>query len=378
MRSLRVLLAFLARPLAGALVVGGLLGASTLAAQRPAPATTGAGSVRWPVRTLPSLDLWLHAFAMLSNDSASAPTVPLYRRGYRDSVATERRRQNVLTSLDGNQATLVEGLGRAGGYTNAQFVPFEYATWEDFRRSADLFVQVKGDLNRAPTRAAQQQMVPLANVFPTATDREWLRLFFASITDERTRWYDAEFVRVQTERRAVRDAVDQLWQQQRPRFDRFLTNSGQRQGDIVLSLPVGGEGRTTTTGASAAGPARTMIAVPFPARVEDAPEALYVLAHELTGALVGPVVADNVTPAETRSGRAARYTSLAQVVSGALLLQRIAPELVTGYQRYYLTQVGVRIPAGSEVAALFTTTFTLSSALRDALVKQLDLVLGGI
>jgi hypothetical protein len=30
------------------------------------------------------------------------------------------------------------------------------------------------------------------------------------------------------------------------------------------------------------------------------------------------------------------------------------------------------------VAALFATTFTLSSALRDALVKQLDLVLGGI
>ncbi|MBY0490957.1 MAG: hypothetical protein K2R93_14030 [Gemmatimonadaceae bacterium] len=339
---------------------------------------TAPRTVRWTVRTLPHLDLWLHGFALLSNDSAQAPTVPLYLRGYRDSVSAVRRRANVLSALDGNQAALVEGLGKGGGYTSAQFVPFEYASWDALRRSAELFGQVKGDLNRAPSREAQQELVPLAAVFRTGSDREWLRLFLAALTDERMRWFDAEAARVATARRDVVDAVDRLWQQQAPRFERFLTNSGQRQGELVLSLPIGAEGRTTTTAATTNAPSRTMIAVPFPARAEDAAQALYVFAHEITGTMVGPVVSDNVTPAETRSGAAARYTSLAQVLAGAMLLERVAPELRPGYQRYYLTQVGVRVSANADAAALFAQTFSLPTALRDALAKQLDLILGGI
>lgn len=363
-------------------MLGGVLLVARPAAaqgQAQAPAAVNASrTVRWTVRTLPHLDLWLHGFALLSNDSAQAPTVPLYRRGYRDSVTAVRRRANILTALDGNQAALVEGLGQGGGYTNAQFVPFEYATWEDFRRSAELFVQVQGNLNRAPSREAQQGLLPFANVFTTGSDREWLRRYVTALTDERLRWFDAESRRIDSTRRAVVEAVDRLWQQQRARFDRFLTNSGQRQGEIVLSLPIGAEGRTTTTAATPLLPARTMIAVPYPARVEDAAQPLYVFAHELTGTLVGPVVTDNVTPAEVRSGAAARYTSLAQVWSGSLLLARVAPDLREGYQRYYLTQVGVPVPTTADVAALFERTFPLPAALRAALAKQLDLVLGGI
>jgi hypothetical protein len=339
---------------------------------------TDSRTVRWTVRTLPHLDLWLHGFALLSNDSAQAPTVPLYVRGYRDSVSAVRRRANVLTALDGNQAALVDGLGRGGGYTNAQFVPFEFASWEALRQSAELFVQVKGDLNRAPTREAAQRMLPLANVFTTGSDREWLRLYVAALADEQLRWFDRETRRVDSTRRDVVAAVDRLWQQQQPRFERFLTNSGQRQGEIVLSLPIGAEGRTSTSLATGEAPARTRIAVPYPARVEDAAHPLYVFAHEVTGTLVGPVVTDNVTPAELRAGAAARYTSLAQVIAGAMLLTRVAPDLREGYQRYYLTQVGVRVPANADVAALFDQTFSLPAALRDALAKQLDLVLGGI
>lgn len=375
MRRSRALCAF--RCAALSLLLGAVVVAPTpVFAQEPGAATSR--SVRWTVRTLPHLDLWLHGFALLSNDSAQAPTVPLYRRGYRDSVSAVRRRANVLTALDGNQAALVEGLGKGGGYTNAQFLPFEYASWEELRQSADLFVQVKGELNRAPSRDAQQRLLPLANVFTTGSDREWLRLYVAALADEQLRWFGGESRRVDSARRDVVTAVDRLWQQQRPRFERFLTNSGQRQGEIVLSLPIGAEGRTTTTMATALSPARTMIAVPYPARVEDAAEPLYVLAHELTGTLVGPVVTDNVTPAEVRGGAAARYTSVAQVLTGSMLLARVAPELREGYQRYYLTQVGVRVPATTDVGALFERTFPLPAALRDALAKQLDLVLGGI
>jgi hypothetical protein len=376
MRLLHVLLSLRPRPLAGALVVGALVaGAGSLSAQRPTPPTASASpAVRWPVRTLPALDLWLHAFALLSNDSAQAPTVPLYARGYRDSILAVKHRGNVLTSLDANQSVLVEGLAKRGGYLDAQFIPFEFATWADFQRAGDLFIQVQGDPRRAGSREAQLSLVPFASVFSTASDREWLRLFLAGVADEQARFYDAELSRVARERRDVITAVDSLWQHvYRAKFDRFLSNSGQRQGELVLTLPVGGEGRTSTTRAQ-----RTMVAVPFPARAAEARQALYVLAHELTGTLVGPVITDNVTPAEQRAGTASRYVSMGQVISGALLLARVAPDLREGYQRYYLTQVGVKIPAGADIAALFDSTFPLPQAIRDALGKQLDLVLGGI
>jgi hypothetical protein len=115
--------------------------------------------------------------------------------------------------------------------------------------------------------------------------------------------------------------------------------------------------------------------------VADAPEVLYVLAHEITGSLVGPAVGDNVTPAEQRAGTADRYVAVGQVQAGALLLERVAPELLQGYRRYYLTQVGERTAAtlaGAPLATAFTGRFVLPTAIQLALTRQIDIVLSGI
>jgi hypothetical protein len=324
--------------------------------------------LRWPVRTVPHVDLWLHAFAMLSDDSA---TVPLYRRGYRDSITVLKNQRNLLTALDGNRETLIKGL-RRNGYLNAQFLPFGYANWEEMRASAEQFLQLAGDPRRAPTREAAMRLQQFASVFSTAADREWLRLFLTGVQDEATRFFLPEHQRLLRERAATITAVDSLWQQvYRAKFERFLNNTSQRQGDMVLSLPIGGEGRT---GPGYTG--RTMVAVTYPARPADATQVLLVLAHEVTGALAGPVVSDNTTPAEQRTGVADKYVSAAQVQAGAVLLARLAPELVSAYQSYYLAQAGQRV-TGS-VAAAFDKTFVLPPIIRDALVRQIDIVLSGI
>ncbi|MCE2899974.1 MAG: hypothetical protein ACK6DP_08345 [Gemmatimonas sp.] len=328
--------------------------------------------LRWPVRTLEHVDLWLHGFALLSDDSA---TVPLYRRGYRDSLVVEKNRRNILTALDGNRAALSKGLQRSG-YLDAQFLPFAFSSWEEMRGTAERFLQFEGDPRRAPDRALAQRMAVLASVFRSASDREWLRLFVASVHDEHVRFFNAEHTGLLRTRAAVITAVDSLWQQvYRMKFERFLNNTGQRQGDLVLSLPIGGEGRT---GPGVAG--RTMVAVPYPARVADAPDVLHVVAHEITGSLVAPAVADNVTPAEQRAGTADRYVAIGQVQAGVMLLTRIAPELVEGYQRYYLAQVGERASAlgGPPLAAAFASRFPLPPAIQQALTRQIDIVLSGI
>lgn len=105
-------------------------------------------------------------------------------------------------------------------------------------------------------------------------------------------------------------------------------------------------------------------------------DAIYVIAHETVGTLANTAVIDNITPEQRRTGLGERYTSAAAVRAGALLLERTAPEALDGYMRYYLRAVN-RAP-GSNVAASFTAAFSLPETIRDALNRQLDVVLGGI
>ena len=326
--------------------------------------------LRWPVRTVEHIDLWLHSFALISEDTSR---VRLYRNGYRDSLVVVKNQRNVLTSLDANRATLAKRLATTGGYLQAQFLPFEFANWDAMKYAIERFLQFEGDPRRAPDRETAARVAMIASMFPSTADREWLRLFLAGVLDEQERFFNAEHSRLVRTRASVITSVDSLWQQvYRTKFERFLNNTSQRQGDLLLSLPIGGEGRT------AMGPNRqTLVAVPFPARSQDAVQVLYVLAHEVTGSLVGPIVTDNTTPADQRAGTADRYVSMGQVQAGAMLLSIIAPELRDGYVRFYLAQAGVRA-AAADAGSAFERTFALPPAIRDALQRQIDIVLSGI
>ena len=118
------------------------------------------------------------------------------------------------------------------------------------------------------------------------------------------------------------------------------------------------------------------VAVPAPAPDGDARDALYVMAHEVVGTLSNQVVRDHTSPAQQQSGETARLETLAAVRAGALLLERIAPDLADGYRRYYL--VSARQRPAVELAAQFDRIFPLPRPLLDALVRQVDLVLNGI
>jgi hypothetical protein len=54
----------------------------------------------------------------------------------------------------------------------------------------------------------------------------------------------------------------------------------------------------------------------------------------------------------------------------------VAPDLATGYRRYYLG-IARQVP-GADVARQFDGVFAIPDALRKALEQQIDLVLNGI
>ncbi len=340
----------------------------------PLPGGADATGARWPVRTQPHVDAWLHAFGMITNDTTP---VPLFRRGYRDSMVVIKNRANAYTTLDANRAELSAQLSRSPALVNAQFLVFSFGSWDQMAGAIDVFLKAEGNPQRASDEQTAAVIQFLGAQFPTPADRTWLRRFFDGAADERNAFYMGHWTNTQRDRSAVLTAITNIWEQQyQNRFQRFLNNTRQRNGEMIPSLPLGPEGR-----AAGGAQGQTLIAVPLPGRVEDAREAIAVFAHEMVGATAGTAVADNTTPAENRSGASSRFVAFAQVRGGLMVLQELAPELVSPYVRYYLAQGGHRVPSGAtdaQFAAALVTAYPLPAAIVDGMKRQIDIALGGI
>jgi hypothetical protein len=218
-----------------------------------------------------------------------------------------------------------------------------------------------------------QEIALLAATFPQPADREWLRLFVQSLQDEDNRFYREYWTTAQSERANVIASAREQWAIRfYPKLSRFLNNTQQAGGQLLLSLPLGGEGRTVNSGKQ-----DNIIAVGFPATSDEAPQVIFVFVHEAVATLVQEAITDNTTPAERRSGVTDEYVGNGAVRAGLVLLQRVAPELAPDYMRYYLGTAGKSSP-NADPAAAFAETFPIPQSILTATTTQINLVLGGI
>ncbi|MEP7345092.1 MAG: hypothetical protein ABI877_07490 [Gemmatimonadaceae bacterium] len=326
--------------------------------------------VVWRVYAREHVDLWLHGFAMLQGDST---LVPYFRPDYRVRMERIRRDRSLTTALDASHDRLASYLAANPRLISAQFIPLYFDTWEDLRQGFDLFLRANGNPRYGRDQAAANVIATFEASFPQSSDREWARSFVQALDDERARFYREYWLAETRVREGARSAFEQMWRDKyRAQLRPFFTNAQQDDGEVVLSLTLGGEGRTVTTGRR-----ENFIAVPYPESEAQAHEPLYVFLHEIAGPPATTAVHDQTTPAEQRDGTSDRYASLAAVRGGAIILQRIAPELVTGYQRYYLGIARVRV-GDSDPSAAFERTFPLPEQVRAAVARQIDIILGGI
>ncbi len=328
-----------------------------------APVGAPAPRLTWQLKTREHVDLWLHGYALLQSDSA---LVPLFRAGWRDETTVLKNQRDVISALDTAMQTLRFGLKRNPGLAQGQFVAQQFASLAELQAGIAALLSSDGDPRRAGDRRAV--VAVLAQIFATPADRAWLRLFAQGLQDEYDRWFHQWWVEQQRLRAPVIHAANALWLGGvRDQIAPYLKEARLLDGEAILALPLGGEGRLI-----ALGPNRVSAAVTFPADPARAAEVVYALIHEQVGVLAGQVVADNTTPAEKRVGTAERLTAVAAVRAGALLLKLKAPALQRGYEAWYLQVTGA--PAGSA----FERTFALPPAIETALARQLDLLLGGI
>jgi hypothetical protein len=324
----------------------------------------------WPVSTREHVDLWLHGYALLTGDTAR---VPFFRRGYRQTMRQLRTSRGVYTQLDANADKLSARFLANPALVNGQFLPFYFSSFQQIQQITDLFLQTGGEPRSTNDPTTRQLFAVLGSTFSSGPDRDWLRLFVQSLGDENTRFYQGYWTTEQTNRAGTRQAVDSVWQRvYRPKLQRFLNNTQQNNGELILSLPLDGEGRTIAYSKQ-----QNSVAVGYPDAPAQAIDAVYVLAHETVNAITTTAINDNITPTEQRSGVGSRYAANANVRAGAVLLQRAAPELAPGYMRYYLRTAGITPPDG-DPTSLFTSTFAIPDAIRDAFTRQIDVVLGGI
>ena len=339
-----------------------------------APTTQGASTplvqATWPVRTREHVDLWLHAYALLAPDST---LVPYFRRGYRDEMVALRRQRGVTTQLDASRAKLLERVAvQPSLATGPQFLPFYFASWEQMRQVVDLFIRAGGNPRATNDPALQQYFAVLGSSFQSAADREWLRVLVEAVDDESRKFYHEHWLAESRTRAGVVSHVDSLWQRTwRPAFQRFLNNTQQQNGEIYLSLPLDGEGRTVHFGK-----VQNAVAVGMPDGPQNRESVLYTFAHEVAGSVASTAIEDNTTPAERRAGTTARFEQSAAVRAGALLLERILPSAVPGYMRFYLQSAGRQAP--TEPRAAFLSAFAVPDAISGAIARQLDVILGGI
>ncbi len=324
----------------------------------------------WRVTTEEQIDLWLHGFALLTSDTGR---VPFFARGYKQQITAVKRQKNVFSLLDANQPELSARFATNPELANAQFLAMYFTTWPEIVSATDYFIRSGGNPRAAADPKIQQEIALLAANFRTEADRKWLRLFVSSLDDESKKFYHDYWMNEQQVRGAALAQVVQEWTNTYyPKLSRFLNNTQQASGEIVLSLPLGGEGRTVNNGKQS-----NTVAVEFPKTAADAPNAIFAFVHEAAATIVDGVIRDNTTPAETRSGVTAGYVGNGAVRAGALLLQHVAPEMVPAYMRYYLGTAGIAGIAGDPTAT-FANTFPLPQSILDGIGRQIDVVLGGI
>jgi hypothetical protein len=362
----------------------GLVGASTKPEAEPAPAPPTIsqeviGQTPWPVKTRYVVDLWLHGYAMLIADTSRTPP---FRRDYRDAMIVAKNSRNILTQLDQNAEMLQHGLRVNPRLIDGARLALREGSWEEMGNDIAAFLTSNEDSasgKKRPSALSTWKRTPraseettdmslaLGSVYRTEADREWLKMFALSLTDEHSKFYEQYWREQQHALRPALAAVDTAFSQHYLKQLRGYLRGVQLQtGEIVLSLPLGGEGRSILQG-------QHSIAIGFPSTADSSLDAVYEFAHEVIAPVAEQAVRERISPAEFRSGVGAQLESPAKIRGGAMLLQRAIPELVAGYERHYLAVA--RIAATGDVDSVFVRAFPLRQTIIDGMDQRLDEVL---
>lgn len=328
----------------------------------PEPAQpTAALANEWRFSVDEHVALWYHGLAISDAGSAGSLAVPMYRNGYAAEVDAARRRLGGGTPLTSTVGSRLESSGAIDGL---QFMPLYFSSFEQIRQAVDVWNRADGDPNRAADAQTQAVIAFLSQRFPNAAQRTAVVDFVAALEQERTaffaRWWQ------ESQPTGLAQEAEALWRSLQPQMVAFLRYTDAGGGHATLVPALRGEGRAE----SGRGIAVTAVGG---RNGEDARVIVGRVLHELAYPIAAEAIADAVAPARIREIGQETLVSRAAVRAGAMVIERIAPELLSAYTDDYIRAAG-----GDPGRTTLIRQFPLPDELVPALESSVQLATAGI
>ncbi|MEN8144700.1 MAG: hypothetical protein ABFS14_07070 [Gemmatimonadota bacterium] len=326
-------------------------------------------SDNWRVIVLPQVDLWYHGLATAGLQGLGP--YPLYEPGYAARLKVSKAEaQTAPTALEDRVVGFGSSFATDPAFEVFHFVPLYFASSavEPMLGALD----VVGGAEGAPAAVdvmARFGASAVAGAIPRTDQRATLADWTAAL---RAEWdgFFADYWRELAVRNASHlQSIQAEWNDQfAPRLAAYLTEYRLDGGVLVLSDPVGPEGRIFE--GDPGNRSDNIVVVGFD---EGAgPRApLYAAVRELCFPLVREILAGQ--PAAANRASSASRSSTAAVRCGAFVLDRFAPDLAPGYRSSFTPGAS---GAPAHVTAAFDRKYAMDAALGAALQNRLGAIPG--
>lgn len=316
------------------------------------PPSTGS----WRIRTSPQVDLWYHGLAVLGYGAAPAGApLPLYDSTY---AAAVRGRSPMAASR-----ALAETFAKDTAYEFLHFVSLYFLDADPMAMLDAVEAVARTEPGAAPRlRDVRLQFgaAVLAAALPRGRQRAPLREFAQALRRDWADFFGAYWDSAVAARRTVLDSAQMLWDSTfAPRLKPLLFAAKLDEGMVLVSLPLGPEGRLVTGDRR-----RNVAAVRF---AQSPEEIVYAVVREMCFEWGRGVVQDYVAPVERR-GRERELEAYAAVRCGALVMDRVLPERADAYRAAYAVPV----------VASFEQAYPIPESVLRGLGERLDFLLDGL
>ncbi|HUF11990.1 MAG TPA: hypothetical protein VMN78_02695 [Longimicrobiales bacterium] len=335
-------------------------GASPADPGAPAPA----GINEWRFGVDEHIALWYHGLALARVGEEPGAAVPIHRSDY-DDVVTQARRRGVGGSspFAADPTAFGDRMEAAGVADGLQFLPLYFGSWPQLAQAVDLWARAEGDPNRVAAEAGPV-VAFLSSRFPNATQRRAVAGWVQALETERTEFFGGWWR--ETQPTSLAAEAEALWRGRQPSLIHFLRYTDAGSGRVSLTPALRGEGRVEA--------GRGVAVAAVGGRTgEDARVIIGRVIHELSYAIAAEATRDAVAPARIREIGEDVLVARAAVRAGALVLERLAPDLVAPYRDDYL-----RAAAAEPARTTLAQQFPLPAELVEALESSVTLATAGI
>ncbi len=350
------------RPFAFLAILGLALTTAACGGGASEPGTlTPALANEWNFTAEEHVALWYHGLAVTDAGSIASAAVPYYRTGYATDIDAARRRISSSTALTTTLGTRLESSGAIDGL---QFLPLYFDSWEQMRQAVDVWRQAGGDPNRASDAQTQAVIAFLSQRFPNAAQRDAVLDFVSALEQERTSFFAAWWR--ETQPTALASEAQALWRTMQPNLTAFLRYNDAEGGHVALTPALRGEGRAES--------GRGVAVAAIGGRAGEDPRVIVGrVIHELSYSIAAEAVRDAVAPARIREIGEEVLVARAAERAGAMVLERLAPELLPAYREDYIRAAG-----GDPARRTLIQQFDLPNELVPELESIIQLATAGI